>query len=140
MSYGLRPLVRPASGSPLFKIWSDASKDTMVADEDDAARKRYVDFCVNAINIYVSAAKSHLSKDKWTSDRKVPDRLVTPTVLNGLIGSMRHAVEAGYSDFDFEKMKVKFAGLEKFEFHKYKSSQYTVMAKDIHKKFFANYL
>lgn len=136
VSYGLRPLVRPSSGSPLFKIWSDEAKETMVADEDDAARKRYVDFCVTAINIFFSAAKSHLPKDKWTSDRKILDRLVTPTVINGLIGSMRQAIDAGYNDFEFEKLRNKFSGLEKFNFTKYKSSQYTVMATDIYKKFF----
>jgi len=134
VSYGLRPLVRPVATGPLFSRWSDPQKHTMVAGEDDGARKRYIDFCVSNIGVFMSAAKSQLPSDRWTLDRKVPDRLITPTVVNGLIGAMRQALEAGVA-IEFESLREKFKHLGTFKFEQYRSSQYTVMASDLFKQF-----
>ena len=134
VSYGLRPLVRPVQSGPLFSRWSDAQKDTMIVSEDDAARKRYIDFCVSNIGIFMAAAKSQLPSDRWTLDRKVVDRLITPTVVNGLIGAMRQALEAGVA-IEFESLRTSFTNLGAFKFEKYRSSQYTVMATDLFNEF-----
>ncbi|WP_312062950.1 hypothetical protein [Brevundimonas sp.] len=136
VSYGLRPLVRPVATAPLFSKWDDKQKDLMVSAEDDAARKRYIDYCVGKISVFLAAAKSQLPSDRWTTDRKVADRLITPTVINGLIGAMRQAVEAGV-EIEFDGLRSKFAGLNGFAFGKYRSSQYTVMASAIYKEFLA---
>lgn len=134
VSYGLRPLVRPTPAGPIFNRWADSSKDTFIAAEDDAARKRYIAHCANQIGIFISAAKSQLPPARWTTDRKVQDRLLTPTVINGLIGAMRHAIEAEVP-MEFNGLRKAFEGLDKFVFAKYRSSQYTVMASDIFNKF-----
>lgn len=134
VSYGLRPLVRPAATGALFATWNDPAKDTMIATEDDAARKRYIEFCAKNIGIFIAAAKSQLPADRWTLDKKVPDRLITPTVINGLIGAMRQGLEAGLV-IDFDGLRARFDGLGSFPFAKYRSSGYTVMASDLFKKF-----
>ncbi len=135
VSYGLRPLVRPTTAGPIFNRWVDPAKRTFIAAEDDAARKRYIAHCANQIGIFVAAAKSQLPPSRWTTDRKVQDRLLTPTVINGLIGAMRQAVDARIS-IEFHGLSAAFEGLDKFSFEKYKSSQYTVMASDLFKQFF----
>lgn len=136
VSYGLRPLIRPAATGPIFNRWTDSAKDTFVAGEDDAARKRYVAHCASQIGIFIAAAKSRLPQERWTTDRKVADRLLTPTVINGLIGAMRQVVEAD-KPIEFDSLRVAFDGLDKFPFAQYRSSQYTVMASDLFKRFFA---
>lgn len=135
VSYGLRPLVRPTAVGPIFSHWADPAKDTFVTSEDDAARKRYVAHCASQIGIFVAAAKSRLPSARWTTDRKVQDRLLTPTVINGLIGAMRQVVESDKS-IEFESLRAAFDGLDAFPFEKYRSSQYTVMASDLFAKFF----
>lgn len=134
VSYGLRPLVRPSLPGPIFSRWVDADKETFVAAENDAARKRYIDYCATEIAVFIAAAKSQLPSALWTTDKKIKDRLLTPTVINGLIGAMRQAVEAGVP-IDFETLRTAFSGLEKFPFSTYTSSRYTVMSSDIYSKF-----
>ena len=134
VSYGLRPLVRPAVTGALFTRWQDASKDTMVSSEDDAARKRYIAFCASQIGIFMAAAKSRLPSDRWTTDRKVVDRLITPTVINGLIGALRQGLEAGL-EVDFDKLRERFDKLSDFPLTDYRSSQYTKMATDLFNEF-----
>lgn len=136
VSYGLRPLVRPSAPGPLFVRWSDNDKDTFVSFENDAARKRYIDYCAGQIGLFFAAAKSRLPADRWTTSRTVQDRLLTPTVVNGLIGAMRQALDAGV-EVTFESLRSRLSGLENFPFEKYKSSQYTVMSTALFKSFFA---
>ncbi len=136
VSYGLRPLVRPTAPGPLFARWMDSDKDTFVSFENDAARKRYIDYCASQIGVFFAAAKSRLPTDRWTTSRTIQNRLLTPTVVNGLIGAMRQALDAGV-EMTFEKLHDQFAGLETFPFERYRSSQYTVMSTDLFKKFFA---
>lgn len=136
VSYGLRPLIRPSAPGPLFSRWTDPDKDTFINSEDDQARKRYIDYCANQIGIFFAAAKSQLPPDRWTTSRVVHNRLLTPTVVNGLIGSMRQALDAGV-EITFENLHNRFSGLGKFPFEDYRSSQYTVMSTKIFNTFLA---
>ncbi|NBB53179.1 hypothetical protein GVN24_33390 [Rhizobium sp. CRIBSB] len=134
VSYGLRPLVRPTAGGPLFERWTDSAKSYFITAEDDAARIRYVKFCAGQIAIFIGAARSRLPSDKWTAERQVTDRLLTPTIINGFIGSFRQALDNGIV-VNFDNIRDRFEGLEKFNFGKYRSSQYTVMSTDLFEKF-----
>lgn len=136
VSYGLRPLIRPSAPGPLFTRWTDKEKDVFIAAEDDAARKRYIDYCASQIGIFFAAARSRLPAEQWTTSRAVPNRLLTPTVVNGLIGVMRQALDAGV-EMTFDNLHDKLAALQNFPFEKYRSSQYTVMSRNLFKKFFA---
>lgn len=137
VSYGLRPLVRPSAPGPLFERWTDADKDTFVSSENDTARQRYIDYCASQIELFFAAAKSRLPSDRWTTDRTVQNRLLTPTVVNGLLGAMRHALDAGL-EITFDNLHSRLAGLEKFPFQQYRSSQYTVMSTKLFETFFAS--
>lgn len=137
VSYGLRPLVRPSAPGPLFSRWTDADKDTFVSIENDAARNRYIDYCASQIGLFFAAAKSHLPSDRWTTSKTIQNRFLTPTVVNGLIGAMRQALDAGV-EMTFENLRNRFLGLETFPFEKYRSSQYTVMSTALFKAFFAS--
>lgn len=134
VSYGLRPLVRPHNNGPIFTRWNDPEKDTFVSTENDEARKRYVDFCTNQVAIFFAAAQACLPRNRWTTSRDTPKRLLTPTFVNGLLGAMRQALEGGVI-ISFEELKSKFNGIQDFPFEKYKSSQYTVMSSDIYREF-----
>jgi len=134
VSYGLRPLVRPSAPGPLFNRWVDKDKEVFIASEDDAARKRYVDYCANQIGIFFAAARSQLPSERWTTSRNVADRLLTPTVVNGLIGAMRQALDGGV-EMTFENLRQKLSGLSEFPFERYRSSQYTVMSTDLFTQF-----
>ncbi|MDH0615964.1 MULTISPECIES: hypothetical protein [unclassified Agrobacterium] len=136
VSYGLRPLVRPSAPGPLFARWTDAEKDTFVSLENDDARKRYVDYCSNQIALFFAAAKSRLPAEKWTTSRTIHDRLLTPTVVNGLIGAMRQVLDAGV-EMTFQNLHDRLSGLEDFPFENYRSSQYTVMSTAIFKTYFS---
>jgi DGQHR domain-containing protein len=137
VSYGLRPLVRPSAPGPLFARWTDADRDTFVSFENDAARKRYIDYCASQIGLFFAAARSRLPADRWTSSRTVQNRLLTPTVVNGLIGAMRQALDAGV-EMTFENLRDRLTGLEAFPFENYRSSQYTVMSTALFKTFFVS--
>ncbi|MFN7863180.1 MAG: hypothetical protein ACK5N7_07660 [Curvibacter sp.] len=134
VSYGLRPLVRPSAPGPLFNRWVDKDKEVFIASENDAARKRYVDYCANQIRIFFAAARSQLPAERWTTSRTVADRLLTPTVVNGLIGAMRQALDGGV-EMTFNNLRPKLSGLSNFPFEKYRSSQYTVMSTDLFTQF-----
>lgn len=138
VSYGLRPLVRPSAPGPLFARWVDADKDTFISLEDDEARKRYINYCASQIGLFFAAAKSRLPTDRWTTSRAIQNRLLTPTVVNGLIGAMRQVLDAGV-EMTFENLRNRFEDLEKFPFEKYRSSQYTVMSTALFKTFFASH-
>lgn len=134
VSYGLRPLVRPSAPGPLFNRWLDNDKEVFIASENDAARKRYVDYCANQIRIFFAAARSQLPAERWTTSRNVADRLLTPTVVNGLIGAMRQALDGGV-EMTYSNLRPKLSGLSNFPFEKYRSSQYTVMSTDLFTQF-----
>lgn len=136
VSYGLRPLVRPSMPGPLFSRWEDVDKNGFVSLENDEARKRYIDYCANQIGLFFAAAKSRLPGARWTTSRAVENRLLTPTIVNGLIGAMRQALDAGV-EMTFEGIRNQLDGLETFSFEKYRSSQYTVMSSAIFKKYFS---
>ncbi len=136
VSYGLRPLIRPSAPGPLFTRWTDKDRDLFVASEDDPARRRYVEYCATQIGIFFAAARSRLPAERWTTSRAVTDRLLTPTVVNGLIGAMRQALDGGV-EMTFDNLHTKLAALSDFPFEKYRSSQYTVMSTDLFKRFFA---
>lgn len=136
VSYGLRPLVRPSAPGPLFFRWTDKDKDVFLGAEDDAARKRYVNYCTTQIGVFFAAARFRLPAERWTTSRSVADRLLTPTVVNGFIGAMRQALDAGV-EMTFENLQAKFATLSSFPFEKYRSSQYTVMSTDLFDSFLA---
>ncbi|GJE28129.1 DGQHR domain-containing protein [Methylobacterium organophilum] len=136
VSYGLRPLVRIKSEDGFYANWAHESKDKITEDKfDRAVLDEYIAHCVAEINMFISAAKYNLPSDKWTADKKIDGRLLTTTVVNGMISCIRQLV-AHNKTGNFEYYKNKLNGISKFEFRKYKSSGYNAMGVDLSREYF----
>ena len=104
--------------------------DALVAD--------YVKFCADTINIFMSAIKNGLPSERWTTDKKVKGRMLTTTVLNGLIVCLRLLAEnKKLHSFEWYKGKFIASDLSKFPFASYKSSQYGSLGAALYNKYFA---
>ena len=128
VSYGLRPLVR--IGGPLFRVWKNGDKDRMVEDKDDVALAAYVQFCVKSINAFLGPAREAIGSDRWAIKTRKSDGVVTTTLVNGLLGALRQQLDQDVQ-MTPDQFRVALKGLDKFDFGRYKSSQYTVMSTDI---------
>lgn len=89
------------------------------------------------INLFLSAAKASVPQERWTSDKKEKKKMLTTTIINGLVICLRKIIEAD-SPHDFEFYRKKFGNdLVNFQFGTYKSSQYVRMGQGLYDKFFA---
>ncbi len=134
VSYGLKPLVKLSGADSLFSLWHNKEKNTLLAKHDDALLTKYIDFIVTELNIFLGAIKSEL-KDRWTIDKTNKNRILSTTSINGFIVCFRRIIEEKKTA-DFAKYKSKLAGIDKFHFKKFKSSQYGVMGRELYDKFF----
>jgi hypothetical protein len=96
-----------------------------------------VKFCVGQINTFIGAVKASLPDDRWTADKKIKGRMLTTTILNGLINCLRLLVENDkLSTFEIYKSKLTASDLGKFDFSSYKSSQYRRLGEALFKRCF----
>jgi DGQHR domain-containing protein len=135
VSYGLRPIVKLQGDDTLFKVWPNEKKKDLVEEKDSALLEGYVKFCAKEINIFLSAMKACLPAERWTTDKKVAGRFLTPTNINGAIICLRKIIEHDKLH-TFEYYRSKLVDLKKFDFTKYGSSQYNRMAQDLYEKYF----
>lgn len=84
----------------------------------------------------VTAIRASLPKDKWTADKKIKGRLLTTTNVNGWIICLRKIIEKS-KIHSFEYYKNRLTDLAKFNFSKYRSSQYGRMGEEMFEKFFS---
>ena len=131
VSYGLRPLVRISKKEGLFRIWPGPGKVKLLAESDSEARSRYIKYCATNINTFFGAVKAVVPQERWTAVKKVPGRMLTTTIVNGLIICLRLTAEAKKTG-DFEYYRKKLTKLSQFNFGTYKSSQYTRMGHDLY--------
>ena len=89
----------------------------------------YISFCITKIRDLLIAFKSELSSDKWET--------YTPQNPNGVLNVLRLLIENNKIS-DIQNYKEKLKDIDKFDFKKYKSSQYRKMGKDIYAKYFEN--
>jgi len=75
-------------------------------------------------------------RERWTADRKTPDRFLTTANVNGIIACLRTIVASG-STYTTEEYVENMRGLSDFDFGKYRSSQYNRMGLDIFNAHFA---
>lgn len=135
VSYGVRPIVKLQGEDSLFKAWTNPKKGTLNSETNLDLLEEYVEFCAKEIGLFISAVKVCLPKDKWTADKKVKGRLLTTTNINGWVICLRKIIELD-KVHAFEYYKGKLAELSKFDFSKYRSSQYGRMAEDMYAKYF----
>jgi DGQHR domain-containing protein len=134
VSYGVRPAVNVSADDALFVLWKNPNKEDLRKETNDALLLEYVEFCASEINAIIAGAKANIPSARWTADRKTPNRFLTTTNVNGLIGCLRRLVEAkGLKSV--HQYGALFKNLDKFDFTKYTSSQYNRLAQDLYDRF-----
>jgi DGQHR domain-containing protein len=136
VSYAVKQIVKLQGNDSLFAAWTNPKREELGSEADLDLLREYISFCVKEINLYISAIKAVLPKEKWTADKKVKGRLLTTTNVNGWIICLRKIIEKN-NVHGFDYYKNKFSELNKFNFSKYRSSQYGRMADDMFERFFS---
>jgi DGQHR domain-containing protein len=135
VSYGLKPIVKLSGSDSFFSIWNNDDKNNLLKMENEDLLSDYISFCSENINYIVSAIKQKINNSKWTTDRKIKNKVLNTTAINGIIICQRLGLEDGIIG-DLEFYQKKFDDINSFDFSKYKSSQYTQMGRDLYKKYF----
>ncbi len=134
VNFGLVPLLKLSGKDTLFTIFDHAGKDQL-SGGNTAALQPYIQFSVSKINEFLSAVRSVTKSERWTTDAKVPDRLLTATFIIGFLITMRMLTERGI-DINFDDMRKAMDGFDTFDLKPYSSSQYNRMAAAIMKQQF----
>jgi DGQHR domain-containing protein len=112
VSYGMKHIVALDSEHSFYKHWEHPKKGSVKRNRDTL--KDYVAYCTSQVNMFVSAFKSTIPPDMWTTDRR-HSRALTTTTINGLIFCLRRLIESDrLSDFAhyreaFGRMSIDFA-------------------------------
>ncbi|MGY4467256.1 DGQHR domain-containing protein [Bradyrhizobium sp. LB9.1b] len=137
VSYGVKPITKLSGEDSLFKAWTKSDKKKLVDEPTEPLASEYVKFCATEVNLFISAIKASLPSDRWTADKKIKGRMLTTTILNGFIVCLRLLVQhQKLHSFDWYKNKLDPVALGKFQFSRYKSSQYGSLGQDMYKEFF----
>jgi DGQHR domain-containing protein len=138
VGYGLRPLIKFDGNDSLFSKWHKADKEKLKEKADDDAtqslRDEYVEYCINAINrLLVAAKKNDLARWKLSDSKK--DRLLSPTIINGYIVCLRLIIENGNSMSE-SHYEEKLKQVSHFPFKGFKSSGWRSLGEKLYEKFF----
>ncbi len=141
VSYGLRPLVKIddiKSKDSLFSLWSNSNKQNLKLKDstDYELLNEYIAFAIEKIRDLLIAFKAQLTTDQWqTYSPSQPKGLLSVSFINGILNVMRLLIENNKVN-DINSYKSKLSGVDKFDFKKYKSSQYRKMGQEIYNKHF----
>lgn len=130
VSFGMKPLTKMAGQDSLFAIWKHSGKNAVLAGKDAVALAEYIQFAVSQINIFLSALKHNIARDRWTADKKVKDHVISTTYINSFLIVLRKIIETN-DELNRSDLIKRFGGINGFNFTAYKSSQYARMADDI---------
>lgn len=141
VSFGLRPLIKIEdikAKDSLFFIWDHADKQNLKQknNEEFDLLDAYIDFSVEKIRDLFIAFKAVLTNEQWnTYSQSNPSSLLTVTFINGILNVLRLLIENNkVSTVDVYRSKLK--GIDKFDFKKFKSSQYRKLGEEIYEKYF----
>jgi hypothetical protein len=133
VSYGVRNIIKFHGADSLYDVWSNADKEK--TQKESAVADLYVKYCAGQINIFLSALKESLPPERWTTNKKVPGRALSTTVINGMIVCLRRIVEEG-KERNLDSYKEKLKNVKDFKFGSYKSSQYGSLGRALFEKYF----
>ncbi|TCM12135.1 DGQHR domain-containing protein [Novosphingobium sp. PhB165] len=133
VSYGLKPLVKTSGTDSIFSIWQHPDKEKVSSQSDLTALEDYVKFCVRTINIFLVSVKKNLDKERWTTDKKTPKRVLATTYINSFLITLRLLIDDS-NDLTESIVTENLKGLNDFDFSIYHSSQYARMAEKIIEK------
>lgn len=141
VSYGLRPLVKiedVKSNDSLYVIWSHSDKQKLKSKDisDTTLLNEYINFSVEKIRDLLIAFKTKLSPEQWhTYSPSNSKGLLTVSFINGLLNVLRLLIENKKIE-NIESYKNQLSGIDKFDFKKFKSSQYRKMGEAIYSEYF----
>lgn len=130
VSYGLRPLIKTKGDDSLFAVWDDESKDSVALQKDEEALSRYINFCVEKINLVLGAVRANVGTSRWQTDSKVEKKVLSTTYINSFLIVTRYLIENNVK-LEFDNLRMSLKGIEDFDFTAYHSSQYAKMAERI---------
>lgn len=135
VKFALKPLVKTSGDDSLFLIWDNEQKQNLVEKQDFALLNDYVDFCVAKIDEFLISTRKRLPSNLWTPDKKTEGRLITTTVINSLLITLRLLVKDGHpmSSSYYDK---KLSSLNPKHFSGFHSSQYRRLAEKLKSEFF----
>jgi DGQHR domain-containing protein len=142
VSYGLIPLVRTVKEGTLFERWNNPNKSELliakndsVADSNIELVEEYTKFCAQQIDIFINAFKNNIDIKRWTFDKKVRNRLLTITIINGMIACFRQITnENKIKDFYYYRDRLK--NVEDFDFSSYASNGYNKLGLKLFQDYF----
>jgi DGQHR domain-containing protein len=135
VSYGVRPLVKLQGNDSLFRVWKHTKKGDLTKEKNAQLLEEYIDFCAREINFFIAAVKDGIPSRRWTADKKVKDRILTTTNINGFINCLRQIIDHK-TTYSLQYYKSKLKDVDTFPFSDYRSSQYVRMGDDMYKKYF----
>ncbi|VBB46013.1 DGQHR domain protein [uncultured Paludibacter sp.] len=141
VSYGLRPLVKIEdikSKDSLYNIWSHSDKQKLKLKDisDSNLLTEYIVFSLEKIRDLLIAFKATLTPDQWqTYSPNRPNGLLSVSFVNGIFNVLRLLIENNKVT-DIQEYRSKLNGIDKFDFKKFKSSQYRKMGEAIYNKYF----
>ena len=143
VSFGLRPLIKiddTKVKDSLFVLWTNPDKQKLKIKESKEfdLLDEYVNFSVEKIRDLFIALKICLTAEQWkTYSPANPKGLLTVTFINGFLNVLRLLIQ--YNKVStIEDYCIKLKNLDKYDFKKYKSSQYRKMGEDIYQKYFSS--
>ncbi len=135
VSYGLKPIVKLSGTDSFFYLWDNENKNDLLDNKNDDLLSDYIGFCAENVDNIISAIKQKVDNSKWTTDKKVKNKVLNTAAINGIIICQRLGLEDGIiGDLDFYNKK--FESIDTFDFSAYKSSQYGQMGRDLYDEFF----
>ncbi len=137
VSYGLGPLIKLSGEDSLFSVFSHPEKEVLLKGESDRVLETYLQFCLRAINQFLSAVKTNVSEDRWTTSKLPINRLLTVTYINAFLITLRILISNG-KPMTFEFFSQRLKGIDEFDFKAYHSSQYRRMAEEIYRIHFSD--
>lgn len=135
VSYGLRPLVKTSGTDSLFAIWPHPEKNKVAEGADSALLEAYIGFAVDTINVFLRSIRRNLASSRWTTDSRVPGRVLATTYVNSFLIALRLLIGRSHL-LDEDTVRAAFDGLDAFDFSAYHSSQYARMAETMVDQFF----
>ena len=135
VSFGLGPLLKLSGEDSIFSAFSHPEKDGIAKCTSTAALTAYLQQAISTINVFLGAVRVNVRKERWTSDRNIPDRLITVTYVNSFLITLRMLLQAD-RPLDFENLSRNLAGFDAFDTKPFSSSQYNRMAEAIFHKHF----
>ncbi|MGD9487513.1 MAG: DGQHR domain-containing protein [Calditrichaceae bacterium] len=141
VSFGLKPLIKiedVKAKDSIYSIWKNPDKQKLKIKDNKEfdLLDEYVNFSVEKIRDIFIALKMTLASDQWETYRPSnPRGTLTVTFINGILNVLRLLIENNKVS-TIDDYKIKLNGIDKFDFKKFKSSQYRKMGEEIYNKYF----